>query len=164
MKTGEVRKRMAQFKAAARATGIKLTHQRLLIFGAVASSEEHPSADDIHQALRKKMPSLSLDTVYRSLWMLAGMGLLKRIGLPQDSVRFDANLGRHHHFRCERCGMIRDFVSSDLDSISPPSETEQFGKSTAVQVEVRGICKACLETDPSTGNPPDYQNINHHKE
>jgi Fur family peroxide stress response transcriptional regulator len=147
MNKAQARQVLAAMKDAATKAGIRLTHQRLLIFGAVAASESHPTADDIHRKLVKRIPSLSLDTVYRTLWMLEGLGMLKSVGMPQESVRFDANLGRHHHFRCERCGMIRDFVSSDLDALNIPAGVEQFGCGTSLQVEVRGICKACQQKE-----------------
>ena len=66
------------------------------------------------------MPTVSLDTVYRTLWMLHDLGLVSTLGPKRESVRFDANLAQHHHCVCVRCGLARDFESADLDALRVP--------------------------------------------
>lgn len=95
----EIERRLEHFKSIAKQSGIKLTHQRFEIFRAVASSEDHPSAEAVYKAVQAAMPTASLETVYRTLW------LLTTLGPRQDSVRFHANLEQHHHYRCMRCGL-----------------------------------------------------------
>jgi Fur family transcriptional regulator, peroxide stress response regulator len=138
-----VRERLAHFKAAARTAGLKLTHQRLEIFREVASSLEHPDAETVFRAVRKRMPTVSLDTVYRTLATLSDLGLVIALSLRRDGVRFDANLDRHHHFVCVRCGLTRDFESAELDTLQVPAVAEGFGRVIAARVEVRGMCKKC---------------------
>lgn len=141
----EVERRLVQFKSIANRAGIKLTHQRLGIFRAVASSVEHPSAEAVYRTVRATMPTVSLDTVYRTLWLLSDLGLLKTLGPRQDSVRFDANLAHHHHYRCVRCGLIRDFESTDLNALQIPDAVNRFGQVVSANVEVQGVCSKCLE-------------------
>lgn len=156
----EVGRRVERFKAAARAAGIKLTHQRLEIFRAVAASLEHPSAEVVHRAVLAKTPTVSLDTVYRTLWLLTGLGLLTTLGPRQDSVRFDANLEAHHHYVCTRCGLVQDFQSDDFDALNIPDTVNQFGQVVSARVEVRGICAHCAKKKspgswrPETKKPP----------
>ena len=71
-----VDRRVDRFKSAAAAAGVKLTHQRLEIFREVASSVEHPDAEAVVRSVRKRMPTVSIDTVYRTLWMLNDLGLI----------------------------------------------------------------------------------------
>ena len=141
----EVECRFEQFKEAARSAGIKLTHQRLEIFRAVASSVEHPSAEDIYQAVRESIPTISLDTVYRTLWLFIDLGLLKTFGHREERARFDANLEHHHHYRCVKCGMIRDFESAELNDLPIPASVNRFGDIVSAQVEVQGICADCAQ-------------------
>ena len=63
------------------------------------------------------MPTVSLDTVYRTLWKLRDLGLVKTLGPNRDAVRFDANLEGHHHYVCVRCGLVRDFDSEELSVV-----------------------------------------------
>jgi len=135
--------RLDHFKAAARAAGVKLTHQRLEIFREVASSVEHPDAETVFRAVRTRMPTVSLDTVYRTLWMLNDLGLVTALGPRRESVRFDANLDRHHHYVCVRCGSTTDFKSPALDSLRIPDAVRGLGSIVASRVEVRGICERC---------------------
>jgi Fur family peroxide stress response transcriptional regulator len=152
----EVERRIERFKAAARGAGVKLTHQRLEIFRAVASSVEHPSAEAVYKAVRRSMPTVSLDTVYRTLWLLTDLGLLTTLGPRQGSVRFDANPEHHHHYLCVRCGQVLDFESTDLDALRIPDSVSRLGRVLSAHVEVRGVCADCaraLADAPGDGIP-----------
>lgn len=139
----EIQRRLEHFKAVARQAGVKLTHQRLEIFRAVASSIDHPSADAVYRTVQPAMPTVSLDTVYRTLWLLTDLGLLSTLGPRQDSVRFDANLQHHHHYRCVRCGLVRDFESAELNALRIPDSVSHFGRIVSAHVEVQGVCAQC---------------------
>ena len=141
----EIEKRLEQFKAASRNAGIKLTHQRLEIVRAVVSSEEHPSAELVYRMVQSTTPTVSLDTVYRTLWLLTDLGLLTTLGPRQDSVRFDANLRPHHHFICVRCQAVRDFESTSLDQLKVPASVRRLGRVETTHVEVRGVCTSCMQ-------------------
>jgi Fur family peroxide stress response transcriptional regulator len=141
----EVERRVARFKEAARAADVKLTHQRLQIFREVAASADHPSAETVLKALKRKMPTVSLDTVYRTLWLLDDLGLVSTLGPKRESVRFDANLTQHHHYVCMRCGMARDFESAELNALRIPESVAEFGSIDATRVEVRGLCVRCAK-------------------
>ncbi len=138
-------RRVAAYTEAARKAGVKLTNQRLEIFHAIASSLEHPDAEGVFKTIRKRMPTVSLDTVYRTLWLLKDLGLILTLGPRRETVRFDANLSRHHHFVCERCGLMRDFQSAELDSIGIPKSAEGFGTVTETHIELRGLCRGCMK-------------------
>jgi Fur family peroxide stress response transcriptional regulator len=131
------------FKSQLRNSGVKLTHQRMEIFREVAMSEEHPDAEKIYRRVRKRLPSISLDTVYRTLWSLLDLGLITTLGLPRKTVRFDANMKLHHHFVCTKCGMTRDFYSKKLDRLKILGSEEILATVQRTQVEVSGICMKC---------------------
>ena len=139
----EIERRMDRFKAVCRKTGTKLTHQRIEIFREVAQSDEHPDAEKVFKSVRKRMSTVSLDTVYRTLWLLKDLGLITTLGSSRERTRFDANLDRHHHFVCLQCGMTRDFYSDDFDNLSLPDSIKALGLIETTHVEVKGICRKC---------------------
>ena len=141
----EVERRLERFKAAAKEAAVKLTHQRLEIFREVAASLEHPSAEAVLKGIQPRMPTLSLDTVYRTLWLLNDLGLVATLGPRHESVRFDANVAHHHHYVCVRCGLARDFESTQLNALRIPDSVKGFGSIVATHVEVRGVCDRCAK-------------------
>jgi Fur family transcriptional regulator, peroxide stress response regulator len=141
-KQDEPSQRIDHFKAALKHNGVKLTHQRMIIFNEVAESEEHPDAESVYKAVRKKLPMVSLDTVYRTLWMLQDIGLIHIFG-ARDRVRFDGNMKPHHHFICNECGRMRNFYSDEFDRLKILKEIKNLGNGETVQIEVKGICVEC---------------------
>jgi Fur family peroxide stress response transcriptional regulator len=139
----EIDRRMSRFTDACRDSGAKLTHQRLEIFRELAQTVDHPDAEKVYQGVRHRMPTISLDTVYRTLWWLMDLGLVTTLGPSRERTRFDANLTRHHHFVCIRCGLMRDFHSSNLDELNIPESVKDFGTVKTTRVEVRGVCRKC---------------------
>lgn len=140
----KIEQRLGHLKAVAKKAGVKLTHQRLEIFRELAASEEHPSVDSIFRAVQQRVPTVSVDTVYRTLWMLHELGLVTTLGPLRDGVRFDANLDQHHHYVCVRCGLVRDFESADLNALRVPETVKAIGSIADAHVEVRGVCATCL--------------------
>ncbi|MBZ0269990.1 transcriptional repressor [bacterium] len=139
----EVEQRMARFERVCRDAGVRLTHQRLEIFRAVAESSDHPDAEMVYRRVRERMPTVSLDTVYRTLWLLNEHDLIATLGPSRERTRFDANLTRHHHFVCTDCGSTRDFYSEELNDLKLPSSARAFGRIEMTLVEVRGVCRDC---------------------
>ena len=139
----EIEQRMERFEAVCRNSGMKLTHQRMEIFREVAQTGDHPDAEKVYQGVRERMPTMSLDTVYRTLWMLKDLGLITTLGSSRERTRFDANLSHHHHFVCVRCGLTRDFYSDAFDELRLPDSVKAFGRVETTQVEVKGVCLKC---------------------
>src|SRR4029077_69601 len=101
--------RMIPKKAGAelRAVGMRLTRARRGILEIVRASDAHPSAAAVHRDVRRRLPRVSLATVYRNLRMLAAEGLLSERAAP-TGLRFDGNTAPHDHFTCVACGRIYD--------------------------------------------------------
>ena len=141
--------RLEVFRAGLRRAGVKLTAQRLEVFREVAASGEHPDAETIYRRVRERLPMISLDTVYRTLWLLVDLGLITTLGLPHDRTRFEGNVRRHHHFVCTRCGRVNDFYSEAIERLPVPEAVAALGRVESTQVEVRGVCQQCLEREAS---------------
>ena len=140
----ELNQRMDQFKDGLRRAGVKVTHQRLEVFREVAQSKEHPDAETIYEGVRKRVPTMSLDTVYRTLWLLCDLGLVATLSASRERARFDANMNSHHHFVCSRCGATYDFRNAEFDALSIPASVLRLGRVERAQVEVRGVCRECM--------------------
>lgn len=145
IKKEEVEQRMKHFETVCRDEGIKLTQQHIEIFSEIAQTGSHPDVDQVFQRVRDRIPTVSLDTVYRTLWLLNDLGLVATLGASRERTRFDSNLNRHHHFVCGKCGFTRDFYSNDLDNIRLPDSVGSFGEIEATYIEVRGVCRECVE-------------------
>ncbi len=128
-----------------RAAGVRVTHQRLEVFREVLGSRSHPDAESVFRGVRDRLPTVSLDTVYRTLWLLNDLGLITTLGFPHERHRFDGNTRPHHHFVCTRCGLTGDFYSEELDGLAVAEVVSEFGVADRTQVEVRGLCRSCLE-------------------
>ena len=142
----ERRRRLTWMTAAIRQAGVKLTRQRLEICVEVVRSDSHPDAAMVFRGVRKRLPSVSLDTVYRALWLLVDVGAITTLGPPRARVRFDANLSLHHHFICRICGRASDVYSATLDAVTIPTSVKALGRVERTQVEMRGCCLQCLKT------------------
>lgn len=139
----EVERRMQAFTRACQEAGARLTPQRMEIFREIAQSLEHPDAEAVYKGVHQRLSAISLDTVYRTLWWLTELGLVTALGPTLDRTRFDANLDRHHHFVCIRCGLTRDFTSDALDNLALPESVAAIGSTERTRVEVKGVCHAC---------------------
>jgi Fur family transcriptional regulator, peroxide stress response regulator len=139
----EVKRRVSLFSQALRGRGLRLTHQRLEVAREIARSEAHPDTETIYRYVRARVPTISLDTVYRTLATLEELGLLTRVDATAGPARYDANLEHHHHFICTWCGLIRDVYDDSLDGVQAPALTERLGKVESVRVQLRGVCKSC---------------------
>jgi len=135
------------FRDLCRASGLRATPQRIEILKEVARHGGHPSAEDVHETLRQRMPTVSLDTVYRTLALLERHGVLFKFWGPSGRCRFDANRAPHHHLVCERCGKVEDFTWPGFDALCPPEAAQGWGRVSRIQAEVRGLCGSCAATE-----------------
>ncbi|OQB99614.1 MAG: Transcriptional regulator PerR [Candidatus Hydrogenedentes bacterium ADurb.Bin101] len=148
---------MDAFARECRDRGLKVTYQRMEIFRVAVSTDEHPDAVTVHKRVKKRIPTISLDTVYRNLKLLAAHGLLAVVGTSGEHLRFDANRGPHHHFTCVRCGMIRDFTSEVLAALPLPREAQDLGVPLSQHLEVKGICVACEKKEQRKKEAPRHK-------
>lgn len=131
------------FKDVLRRSGVKLTHQRIEIFRQVSQTVEHPDAETIYEGVRKRIPTISLDTVYRTLSLFTDLGLVTTLAPPQERIRYDANMRPHHHFICNQCDMAYDFYSQTFDGLQTPQDVAEWGTVETIHVELRGLCLRC---------------------
>ena len=139
--------KFAAFGTACREAGLRLTHQRLEIFSELAVAVDHPTAETIHQRIKIKIPTISLDTVYRTLATFARHGLINKVETVESQARFEFKIMRHHHLTCRKCNKITDFQWESLDDVSLPEEISRWGRIENRNVTVYGICSKCMGND-----------------
>jgi Fur family transcriptional regulator, peroxide stress response regulator len=143
MEAKQVEERVKGFPNVCRRYGVKATHQRAEIYRELVGTNEHPDAETIYTRVRKRIPEISLDTVYRTLRLLEKKGLITRVGSLGEKTRFDANTNRHHHFVCTECGFIGDIYNEEWNNIPAPNKVGTMGTVNSIHVELRGLCKTC---------------------
>jgi Fur family transcriptional regulator, peroxide stress response regulator len=148
----EIARRVSVLSDGIRRGGLRLTHQRLEIAREVAGSETHPDVETVYQSVRRRVPTVSLDTIYRTMATLVDLGLLKRVSVPTASTRYDPDTSRHHHFICLGCGLVRDVHDETLDQVGIPGAASRLGTVDSVEVQFRGLCNSCMETADEGGD------------
>ena len=134
---------IAAFERACRDRGLRLTHQRLEIYRELARSTDHPTAETLYKRLRCTMPTLSLDTVYRTLSTFVEYGLANKVETVESQARFEAVSNRHHHLVCSECKTIMDFQWQEIDTLPLPQEVGEWGAIGTRSVVIHGICRQC---------------------
>jgi Fur family peroxide stress response transcriptional regulator len=137
----EVEQRLERLKLTCQNTGMRMTHQRIEIFREVAQTDEHPDAETIFKRVRDRMPTVSHDTVYRTLASLENMNLISRVDPVCGRARYDANCDTHHHFICSQCGSIADVYLDNEPSL--PEGLDNLGSIESLRLQVRGVCHNC---------------------
>jgi Fur family peroxide stress response transcriptional regulator len=120
-----------------------LTRQRGAILQVIRESEEHPTANEIFQAARLRLPTISYATVYNSLRFLKEAGLVHEIKFGDRASRYDRETHRHDHAICNDCGKLVDFeLPQAADLIQAAARKSKF-KAESVHLTLRGLCPDC---------------------
>lgn len=121
---------------------MRLTNQRKIILQELRSVKTHPTADEVYNLVRKKMPRISLGTVYRNLEVLSTLDLVLKLENAAGQRRFDGDVSPHHHIRCDVCGKVGDiFNAPDISEVEKGLDTDF--QITGHILEFSGICPEC---------------------
>jgi Fur family transcriptional regulator, peroxide stress response regulator len=120
---------------------IRVTPQRILVYGILNSRQEHPTVELIYSRLKEKHPSVSLATVYTILELFKRKNLVRELRIRFDKSSFDSVMRPHHHFLCRKCGRI-----TDVDM--PPCIASRHGQVDGNIIEefhgyFYGLCNQC---------------------
>lgn len=126
----------------------RMTPQRQVILEELSQLTCHPTADEVYVLVRKRLPRISLGTVYRNLDIMANEGLIRKIQVGGTQKRFDAHAGSHDHFRCEKCQTVRD-LDNGMTSVLDEARRQLPGYLvTSYRLEILGLCPNCYTTTP----------------
>lgn len=121
----------------------RMTKQRAVILETLRSLNTHPTADELYAIVKKKLPRISLGTVYRNLDLLSSSGEINLLEQAGQQKRFDGNTAPHYHVRCTACGKVGDIFTAE----APLPETENLKVEHftihSADITFYGICKDC---------------------
>jgi len=133
-----------------------MTRQRAVILEELRKVSTHPSADEIYEMVRKRLPRISLGTIYRNLEVLSEKGDIRKLDTGSHLKRFDGRAEHHYHIRCLRCDRLVDaFVDLGSDIDRPVKEASDF-LIVGHKLEFVGICPQCQRqpADPANTAAP----------
>lgn len=131
-------------RKALEASGQRFTEQRAAVYHFLASTDVHPSADEVFLAVRRNLPGISLATVYKSLETLVGCGLAVKLTYSDGSARYDGRTDPHHHARCLSCGKVIDIMGEIPDGALDDLRRHADGfVVTGYRLELSGYCASC---------------------
>lgn len=119
----------------------RFTNQKKIIIDYLKFDKTHPSAKEVFKAVRKKLPRLSLGTVYRILNKLKEKAEILEI--PEKIRRYDGQTKSHGHFICQRCSKIFDIMIKNRDYQFTKIKKTKFGKIEKYIIYFYGFCQDC---------------------
>jgi Fur family peroxide stress response transcriptional regulator len=129
---------------ALRNKGYKATTQRIAICRIALNSRAHPSAQQVYAEVKKKYPTVSLATVYKTLEVLRDLNLLQEINFHPGQARFDSYMSPHINLVCLKCGTITDIDDITVEEITRNVIASTKFKPTGQRMDVYGICQKCI--------------------
>jgi Fur family ferric uptake transcriptional regulator len=128
------------------------TPQRRVILHELCQLNSHPTAAELYALVRRRLPRISLGTVYRNLEVLHQDGMIRKMEFAGAESRFDGTLEQHYHVRCTECGRVEDIYT--LGSGQEPAQPSELGgyKVTGHRLEYFGICPGCRRGDTNSGS------------
>ena len=120
-----------------------MTRQRRVILEELRKLESHPSADEVYEMARQRLPRISLGTVYRNLEILSEYGMIRKLELVGTQKRFDGNARDHYHVRCIRCGGMEDVHIGPLTTIENALREVTDYEIIGSRLEFIGVCPQC---------------------
>jgi Fur family peroxide stress response transcriptional regulator len=115
--------------------GLRVTPQRIAIFGAIIRLNNHPTAENIIEYIKKNYPNISVGTVYKVLDSFVENDLLKKVKTEGGIMRYDPLQSTHHHLYCEESDRIEDYEDENLDQLI----TEYFNKKGIENFNIQNI-------------------------
>jgi Fe2+ or Zn2+ uptake regulation protein len=126
---------------------MRMTRQRKIILEELQNQKTHPSADEIYQMVRRRMPRISLGTVYRNLEVLVNMGEIQKLNLSGALKRYDWDTNRHYHIRCVRCDRVDDAPIAPLNQLEDELYEATVFEIIGHNLEFTGLCPKCSEKE-----------------
>lgn len=126
---------------------LRMTRQRRVILEELRKENIHPTADALYAIVRKRLPRISLGTVYRNLEILTALGEIQTLEMSGSQKRYDGVPNRHYHIRCMHCGRVDDAPIAPMNQL----ENELYGATVYTimghRLEFMGLCPECSQNE-----------------
>ena len=124
---------------------MRITNQRQVILEELRKVTSHPTANEVYDMVRKRLPRIGLGTVYRNLELLADCDIIKKLKVGGEQKRFDGNPAPHYHIRCSQCGRVDDVDVEPNHDLEQKAALSSGYEILGHHVEFTGRCTACQE-------------------
>jgi Fur family peroxide stress response transcriptional regulator len=128
-----------------RSKGFRATPQRIAIAQIVLNSKDHPTAEQVYQAVKKKYPTLSPATVYLTLHLLTEIGLLQELGFSDRVSRYDPDTSPHINIVCKNCGKIQDYEAESIKTLWFQIIKDLGFKPIGQRLDIYRFCDQCQD-------------------
>lgn len=122
---------------------MRLTPQRQIILEELGRVTSHPTANELYDLVKKRLPRIGLGTVYRNLELLAKNGVILKLGVGGTQKRFDATTDHHYHIRCLECGRVDDLAVPVQDDLNQRAAEATNYQILGHHIEFAGYCGEC---------------------
>lgn len=124
---------------------MRLTAQRQVILEELSKVTSHPTANEVYDLVRRRLPRIGLGTVYRNLELMADVGVILKLEVGGTQKRFDATVEPHYHIRCTSCGRVNDIALAVQEQINEMAEKASNYTILGHHIEFSGICTSCRQ-------------------
>ncbi len=131
---------------------MRITNQREIILEELKKTKSHPTADELFELVRKRLPRISLATVYRNLEQLSDAGIINKIEYGSRQKRFDGDVSPHSHVFCIRCGKIADIKTAQDINLKKIIQDTKGYKIFGERLQFMGLCPQCQEEEANKNN------------
>ena len=128
---------------------MRMTRQRQVILEELRKVSTHPGADEIYTMVRRRMPRISLGTVYRNLEVLSELGEIRKIEMGGTLKRFDGKSDDHYHIRCMICQRVVDAPVKLMPNLEKSLNGKTDFEILGHRLEFVGICPECQKRQQS---------------
>lgn len=135
-------------------SGFRMTRQRRILLEEIRSMRTHPTADEVYARVRRRLPRVSLGTIYRNLETLCRAGVIQKLELAGSPRRFDGTTDVHYHVTCLSCGKVQDI------QLDPPKHLEEAAREACGfqivghTLKFHGLCPKCSGARSKTETGP----------
>ena len=131
------------FRAICQENGIAVTHQRQVLYEVMKSMHGHPSPEEVYAKVKKKVPAISLATVYKNIHLFVESGVFREVSMHHGSLRVEMNGEAHHHMVCSKCKAITDIGEDELGLVAKRNKLPGGFLVERYAVDVIGVCAKC---------------------
>ena len=129
--------------------GVTPTHQRQVLYEVMQTMPGHPNPEEIYERVKKRIPVISLATVYKNIHLFVERGVLKEVSMHHGSLRVELNNHQHHHMVCSQCKAITDIEEKDLGVLPALQRLPGGFQVERYAIDVIGVCAACQRAKAS---------------
>jgi len=146
--TAVTKKRIEEMLSKLKSRDFRITPQRLAILRILATSEGHPTVDEIYKEVKSQFPTTSLATVYKTISLLKELNEVLELGFPDGSNRYDGNNPvPHPHAICMKCKKIMDPELMSIEELSEEMSRKTGYKIFHHRLDFFGLCPDCQKNN-----------------